>query len=262
MSECTNYYQLPLSGQNCFYDGVNNNNDDCKPRFTDKTCNEGDIDTTSEIIKDAIERTGIAVNYYVNTTTMTGADPLYGEQPLAVYNDPVEMTMYIELEEDAIEFTKFGIRADDSITAYVHISSYAEAFDGDDVYSSRGWYVEPKADDVFELAEYGSTRPGDRSGKYFIVTERMDSDIAAINPLGGHYVWRLRGKRFEWSFEPGLSGEGGDNQIIDNTFQGRLTGGDNPATDDLPYDNDIDTYSRDNVFDMDNIDSSPYGDYD
>jgi hypothetical protein len=261
MSNCDNYYQLPSETDSCFYEGANNNNDDCKERFTNKDCNTNDIGTTSEIIKDAIERTGIEVKYYVNTTTMSGADPIYGEQPQAMYHTPKTMTMYVELEEDAIQFTKFGIRADDTITAYVHISSYAAAFDGDDIYNDNSWYVEPKADDVFELSEYGSTRPGDRSGKLFIVTERMDSDIAAMNALGSHYVWRIRGKRLEWSFEPGLSGEGGNNQIIDNNFQGRLSGGDNPETDEKSYEGDIDTYSKDSVFDMDNIDSSPYGDY-
>jgi hypothetical protein len=170
--------------------------------------------------------------------------------------------MYIELDEDAIQFSKFGIRADDTITAYVHISSFETAFAGDSVHSNNDQYIEPKSDDVFELAEYGSTRPNGRTGKQFIVTERMESDVGKLNALGGHYVWRIRAKRFEFSYQPGLSAEGANNLIYDNNFSGRLSGGDNPKTEDKTYSFDIDQYSKDNIFDMNANNTSPYGSYD
>ena len=114
---------------------------------------------------------------------------------------------------------------------------------------------------MFQLTEYGNTRPGDRDGKYFIITERMDSDIGnGLNALGGHYTWRVRAKRFEWSYEPGLSGEGGDNQVYDDTFMGRLSGT-NERTDEKQLPHDADTISKDDIFDQDNNDTSPYGDY-
>jgi len=263
IEDCDKYYTPSSLGGSCFYTGGNNTSIECKTRLTDKDCNSNDIDTVSEIVRDAINSTGVEVQYYVNTTTLTGADPIYGEQPEAVYHPPRPMLMYIELDEDAIQFSKFGIRADDNITAYVHLSSYAAAFDGDSIYTDNGWFIEPKSDDVFVLEEYGATRPGDRTGKQFIVTERMESDISSgMNALGGHYVWRIRARRLEWSFEPGLSGEGGDNQIFNNSFSGRLSGGDHPTTDDDSPLGDIDQYSGDNIFDMDeHMDSDVYGDY-
>jgi hypothetical protein len=264
MSEdCSGYYQLSQPGAgSCFYGGAQNGNEDCSSRFTNKACNTTDIDTISEIIKDAINLTGVPVLYYVNTTSLSSIIEVYGEQPTAVYHTPVEIMMYIELDEDAIQFSRFGIRADDNVTGFVHISSFTAAFSGDNIHATNGQYIEPKSDDVFELAEYGSTRPNGRTGKKFIITERMDSDINAMNPLGGHYTWRVRARRFEWSFEPGLSAEGGANQIYDNSFQGRLSGGDNPKTEDKTYPGDIDAYSRNNIFNMGNNDTSPYGSYD
>lgn len=258
---CGNYYQLSQSGGSCFFTGAQNGNDDCTTRFSNKACNP-DSGTISEIIKDAINLYGIPVLYYVNTTTLSGADAIYGEQPQAVYHTPKTILMYIELEEDAIQFSKFGLRADDNVTAYVHISSFAEAFAGDSIHSTKGQYIEPKADDVFELEEYGNTRPNGRSGKQFIITERMESDMGKINPLGGHYVWRIRARRFEFSYQPGLSAEGANNLIYDNAFSGRLSGGDTPKTENKSYTFDIDTYSKTEIFDMDVNDTSPYGGYD
>lgn len=258
---CGNYYQLSQPSGSCFFTGAQNGNDDCTSRFSNKECNP-DSNTISEIIKDAINLYGIPVNYYVNTSTLTGSDAIYGEQPQAVYHQPKTIIMYIELEEDAIEFSKFGIRADDTVTAYVHISSFYSAFNNDPVHQIHGQYIEPKADDVFELEEYGSTRPNGRSGKQFIVTERMESDMGKLNALGGHYVWRLRAKRFEFSYQPGLSAEGANNLIYDNSFSGRLSGGDNPKTEDKTYNFDIDEYSKSDIFDMGVNDTSPYGGYD
>lgn len=258
---CGNYYQISQSGGGCFFTGAQNGNDDCATRFSNKDCNS-ENELVSEIIKDAISLYGIPVLYYVNTTTLSGADAIYGEQPQAVYHTPKTITMYIELDEDAIQFSKFGIRADDTVTAYVHISSFSAAFDGDPIHSVNGQYIEPKSDDVFELEEYGSTRPNGRTGKQFIVTERMESDLGKINPLGGHYVWRLRAKRFEFSYQPGLSAEGANNLIYDNNFSGRLSGGDNPKTEDKSYTFDIDQYSKTDIFDMSQNDTSPYGGYD
>lgn len=257
---CDKYYQISQSG-GCFFDGASNNSDGCKVPLINKECNP-DTETVSEIIKDAINLYGVPVNYYVNTTSTLSADLIYGDQPQAVYHVPKTIVMYLELDEDAIQFSKFGIRADDTITAYVHISSFAESFDGDTIHADNGQYIEPKSDDVFELAEYGSTRPNGRTGKQFIVTERMESDIGKLNALGGHYVWRIRAKRFEFSYQPGLSAEGANNLIYDNNFSGRLSGGDTDKTENKTYEFDIDNFSKNNIFDMGINDTSPYGGYD
>jgi hypothetical protein len=44
-----------------------------------------------------------------------------------------------------------------------------------------------------------------------------------MNPLGGHYLWRIKAKRLEYSFQPGITGERGNDQVYDDTFAGVLT---------------------------------------
>ena len=78
----------------------------------------------------------------------------------------------------------------------------------------------------------------------------------------GHYVWLIRAKRFDYSYEPGIDKESGMNEVYDDSFSGRLDGGENPKTDDKSYSDIIDEDSK-SVFDYslygDNDDV--YGDY-
>ena len=123
--------------------------------------------------------------------------------------------------------------------------------------------LEPKSGDLIDFVQLGCDRPGDRCSKIFEVTERMDQDIAGgLNPVLGHYVWRLRAKRYESSFEPGAPTECENEQVHDNLFNG-VTDTD-IATDDVSeaksYPGDIDVKSKD-IFDMDVNDTDIYGSY-
>ena len=110
--------------------------------------------------------------------------------------------------------------------------------------------------------------------------------MAALNPALGHYVYRLRGKRFEYSFEDGLSAratydtgalsntdwpqsEPVNEQIFDSSFSGVVS---STLTDQTssegktyresgndPY--DIDTSSKKDVLDMSVNDTDIYGSY-
>jgi hypothetical protein len=130
--------------------------------------------------------------------------------------------------------------------------------------------VEPKAGDIFQLSEFGDDRPADRQPKYFEVTEKLDEDISQINNLAGHYVFLIKAKRYDYSFEPGIPfntlGENisGNQQIYEDSFAGRLSGGANIETE--PKKDDYDEYSADQtsideVFDMRVNDTDVYGDY-
>ncbi len=44
-----------------------------------------------------------------------------------------------------------------------------------------------------------------------------------MNPLGWHYLWRIKAKRLEYSFQPGITGERGNDQVYDDTFSGVIT---------------------------------------
>ena len=130
--------------------------------------------------------------------------------------------MAINLNENALMLSKYGLLSEDEVTAFIPITGF---------YNTFGFNAEPKSGDVFQLVEYGDDRPGGRDGKMFEVTERLDEDIAQINPLAGHYVWLVKAKRFEYSFEPGLSGEAVNNQVFDDTKVPTASGADKPYTD-------------------------------
>ena len=79
-----------------------------------------------------------------------------------------------------------------------------------------------KASDVFDLSEFGEDRPGGRGGKHFEITERIDQDVQQINPLIGHYVWLIKAKRHDYSFEPEIPRENVSTQVEDNVRQDSL----------------------------------------
>ena len=109
-----------------------------------------------------------------------------------------------------------------------------------------------------------------RSPKYFEITEKLDQDIAQVNQLGGHYVFLLKAKRLDYSFEPNIpfnnlrSNISGNAQVYDDSFAGRATGGVNETsqTKTPEYDNyNADLLSQEDVFDMSDNDTDVYGDY-
>lgn len=124
--------------------------------------------------------------------------------------------------------------------------------------------LEPKSGDIIDFVQLGCDRPGGRSSKIFQVTERMDQDLAGgLNPMLGHYIWRLRAKRYEHSFEPGAPVESANEQVFDNNKSGVIDTNlpidniDSPKS--YPIDND-DT-SKNDVYDMDVNDTDIYGSY-
>ena len=120
------------------------------------------------------------------------------------------------------------------------------------------------------MSEYGDDRPNNRQAKYFEITEKLDEDIAQINNLAGHYVFLIKAKRLDYSFEPNIpfnnltSGISGNSQIYEDTFAGRLSGGVNEQSQTKKEDYDlynVDNVSKEDVFDMSINDTDVYGDY-
>lgn len=236
-------------------------------RFTDKSMNICERIVISNWWDELIGLFGQKVTYWQNpyqtlsadglpdgywTEVGGGAQNIYGEEPTKVFKDPKAIIIALELQENAVILQKYGFDSDDEVTAYIHISAFYDAF---------GYLQEPKAGDVFELTEYGNDRPIPRTGKKFEVTERLDQDIARINPLMGHYVWLVKAKRYDYSFEPGLSAEGGSEQVYDDKFSGRLNGGDNPRSEDKSYEGSFEEASK-AIFDYSGFDyDNVYGGY-
>lgn len=243
---------------------------------------------------DLINNFGIPVDYYINTFNLSAADTLYGEHPTAIFYGPITLMMYIELSENAINLSKFGFASDDELTGFLHIQTFADAVSGREYYLQtssgdmitieeyanmftlqaidygtirqyidNGQVPEPKSGDLIQLSPLGCDRPNGRGAKIFEVTERVDQDVASINPLLGHYVYRLKAKRYEYSFEPGAPQELQNQQVFENTFSGKLSSNipDEIPSDPKSYPGDVDTESQTKVFNMTVNDTDIYGTY-
>jgi hypothetical protein len=222
-------------------------------RFLNKDANQNERDNYTQWWTEQIELYGTQVDYYTNNYALSSHDFLYGEEPTQKYSDPKKVIFALTLNENAVVLGKFGLIADDEITAFISISSYGATFGPDS---------EPKSGDVFDLEEFGKDRPNSRGGKKFEITERLDQDVNAVNPILGHYVWLIKAKRFDFSYEPGISGEPASNQVYDDSFAGRISGGENPVTEDKAYNDAVDNASKD-VFDYSLYGNNDdvYGDY-
>lgn len=225
----------------------------CDFRFTDKANSECEREVFSDYWQEQLRLYGQEISYYVNNYALSAHDGLYGEDPTRTFSAPQTLTCVVELNENSAVLSQFGLMSDDDITLFIHISAYADVF---------GATAEPKSGDIIELTEYGQGRRGGRTGKLFEITDREDQDISKINQLMGHYVWMLRGKRYDYSFEPGVSAEGVSDQVYDDSFAGRLSGYTNPATTSKAYSGSADEDGA-NIFnytDGGNMDSI-YGEY-
>lgn len=242
------------NGVNCIRTYPNNYTDYIQPtiRFTDKEKNQAERSLYSNYWREQIDMYGQKILYFRNLYNLNDGDNVYGEMTLNRFEAPREMIMLFTLTENALVLSKFGYQSDDQVTAYLHISSFYAHYPPD---------LEPKAGDVFKLVEYGSDRPGERDGKMYEITERCDEDNSKINPLAGHYVWLLKAKRLEHSFE-NIPQERGNYQVHDDTFYGDLSGSLTTPTQRVSsYPQDADNESKEKVFDMSINDTLEYGGY-
>jgi hypothetical protein len=245
-------------------------------RYVDKEVTSNEEYLYSNFYREQINQYGTKITYFVNAYNTLSADNFYGEDPTRRFAPGRDIIAFVELAENANTLTKFGFQADDEVTIHIHLSAFYETFydiatttlsSVSTVYETQYDQVQPKSGDVFTLSEYGKGRPGNRSGKQFEVTEILDEDIATVNPLGGHYTWIIKAKRFEYSFEPGITDEKGDDQVFDNSFSGLLSGGVQPVSPDKKYDEQaplksIDDVSAVKIFDMPaNNNTDVYGSY-
>jgi len=223
-------------------------------RYLDKCVTYNEQENYGHWFDEQIKMFGQKVDYFTMNYQLSAHDPIYGEQTNATYSPSKDIIMMVELSESSIVLGKFGLQSEDELTAFVTISSYKATFGGD---------REPKSGDVFQLDEYGEGRFGGRGGKAFEITERLDQDIEKLNPLMGHYVWQIKARRLDFTFQPGLSAERKMDQVIDSDSAGLKAGYNQPASDaKIDTTNDVDAAGQ-NVFDYNTIDDGDdvYGDY-
>ena len=197
-----------------------------KVRYLNKNNNANERENYSKWWKEQIEHYGTSVAYFTHGYTLTSHNFLYGEDPTSKYYVHENLIMLTDITNDALMLSKFGIMADCDMTAVVHISSF---------YETIGCGYEPKAGDLIQLTEYGADRPGGRSAPIYEITERDDEYLPMTNSLIGHYVWYIKCKRWEYSFEPGTQTGENNKQINDGGDYGRLPNGENPEETFQPY---------------------------
>lgn len=218
-----------------------------KVRYLNKNNNANERENYSKWWKEQIEHYGTTVDYYSNGYGLTAHNFVYGEDPTSLFLKTPEVIMLTDITNDSLMLSKFGIMADCDMTAVIHISSYYEQF---------GCGSEPKAGDLIKLTEYGADRPGGRSAPVYEITERDDEFLQMTNALIGHYVWYLKCKRYEYSYEPGVDVGPNNKQVSDGGDYGRLAGGENPEELFQPYPDSVqnsakciyDYYDKDNAF--------------
>tara|TARA_R110002020_G_scaffold173286_1_gene364120 strand:- start:17429 stop:18154 length:726 start_codon:yes stop_codon:yes gene_type:complete len=230
-------------------------------RFVDKSWTTQDRLNYYCYFQEQIDLYGQSVDYYTYNFKLSAVDAIYGENTTAGYLSGVKLLMYVDLTEQSIFLSKFGLQADDEVTAFVTISGFYHSLSALSATVPHD-RPEPKSGDVFTLTEYGDDRPGGRAGKSFEITQRLDQEVSQINPLMGHYCWILKARRLDYTFRPGLTAEKQSNQVYDDSFAGRLSGGDNPQTPTKTYTGNADEASS-SVFDYDSFgnDDDVYGDY-
>jgi hypothetical protein len=176
-------------------------------RFLNKRTNTNERNNFNNWWREQISIYGQDVMFYSNGTTLPTAYFLYGEEPSAEYKESHNLIVLLNLNNDALILSKFGILADSDISGVIHPHHFEKLF---------GEGSEPKAGDLISLEEYGSDRLHypKRGPTIYELTEVIDEFQG--NPLGGHYVWFFKGKRYDYSHELNGPGAGMGNTPVDD----------------------------------------------
>lgn len=204
-------------------------------RYLNKNNNANERENYSKWWKEQIDHYGTSITYYSHGYTLTSHNFLYGEDPTSKYQKTENVIMLTDITNDSLMLSKFGIMADCDMTAVIHISSF---------YDKLGCGSEPKAGDLIQLTEYGADRPGGRSAPIYEITERDDEYLQMTNSLISHYVWYIKCKRFEYSYEPGVTPGINEKQISDGGDYGHF-GGEHEGELFQPYPDSVQNSAKD-----------------
>jgi hypothetical protein len=238
-----------------------------------------------------INNFGVTIGYYVNTFDPKKMNSIYGEHTLMYWLGPTEIKAYIQMENSSPLYTIAGMDSPDTLTVYLHIKDFVTKFrglsvfdnilyneEGEPILNEQGeeifvdqedgvFVCEPKSQDKIIVYPFGCDRPNGRSAKIFEVTEALDEDASELNPLMGHYIWRLKAVRSEHNFVTNEPRENFNQQIADNSFFGKLSSAMFPELSSVLEDNKIYTEDSDTIVQRDIFPpntgngSSVYGNY-
>ena len=259
--------------------------------FLNKNNNKSTNAQINKWIEEIISLYGTRIDYFVYDYRLERHDYLLGEDRRSPFLPPVGMRAIVNVNNDNLMLSKFGLQTQSDIVVYIDYKTYGSAM--------KNNLARPKAGDLIRLTELGIDRPlgpygfpyygadcnesqtnqnsqsdeckqkvdeccqpidadslicckdpdkndGDDtykenmdkikewnlSGKapfgpniYEITTVR-DEDIAGnLNPMLGHYAWKIEAIRFDNSYQPNAPVENGSNMVNDAPYYGKLPGG-------------------------------------
>jgi len=274
-------------------------------RYLNKSNNDNERTVFESYWSELINRWGTNIEYYTYGYNLSTQDYLYGEDPVASFNTPINIVMFADIASEAILLSKFGIQTDADVTLLVTMTDYTRIF---------GKNNEPKSGDVIRLTElgwdineipgYGSEtsslsddilynvcmfkgknpatilypptanlngEPVSGSDRWircpqlFEITDRAHQDMTLnTNTLLGHYVWVIKAKRFDYSYQPGIDPECFMGDVGEETQTGLLSGYEQDQSADKDYPGNVEDESN-VIWDYDNNDTARddkvYGEY-
>lgn len=287
--------------------------------FLNKNNNKSTNAQINKWIKEMIALYGTQIDYFVYDYKLERHDQLLGEDRPAPFLPPVGMRAIVNINNDNLMLSKFGLQTQSDLVMYVDYQSFANALGNN--------LARPKAGDLIRLTELGMDRPlgpygfpyygadcetetptgsasgGDSGGNdhwvpivgeltsgasgdvvwptpeectetdeccqtididslicckdpnkndgddtygenmdklsawnlsgkapfgpnIYEITTVKDEDIAGnLNPMLGHYVWKIEAIRFDNSYQPNAPVENGSNMVNDAPYYGKLPGG-------------------------------------
>lgn len=99
---------------------------------------------------------GVYVHYFSHGYDLSAHDFLYGEHTTQYYSAPKEMIIMVEIQNESLLLSKFGIMTDADMVAIIPIDSFSSVWGGAS--------AEPKSGDLIMLTELGWGRPGGYTG--------------------------------------------------------------------------------------------------
>jgi len=225
--------------------------------------------------------TKVEVYIYNYDTSEQGHNSIYGEHTTARFAEPITINMLVNIPTESLMLSKFGYDMNSDFVGIVTVADWRSTF-------GSAMSAEPKSGDVVRLVEAGwreddapdtvqtvlsaicdNETPGNngtftppedtdyswiRCPWIFEITERDHQDFSGSNNmLMGHYIWVLKGKRFDYSYQPGIKPECHMDVVGDETFTGIMSGGSQPVSPEKLYPGNANDKGR-QVWDYEDVD--------
>jgi hypothetical protein len=242
-------------------------------RYLNKNTTEGERNLYHLYWDEMVNLYGTRVEYftYQYDTSLSGHNPIYGEHTTANFTGPIVFNMLVNIPSESLMLSKFGYDMNADFTGVVTVADWRRIF-------GTSINAEPKSGDVIRLFETGWRTPDApdttanllsaicsnrtpaqnatltttvsdydwiRCPWIFEITERDHQDFsAANNMLLGHYIWVLKGKRFDFSYQPGIDQECHMGDVGEEKQTGILPGGSQPESPAKDYPGNVDDISN------------------